>query len=101
MFKNLISFVEKYQDGDGAGQDVRHALLRHLVQTEAPGDEDAGGVQGGFGFPETSAHSGQPAAGGSGEEGDGSSESQTSQGGETDSPFGSVKIQPVVHEILC
>lgn len=40
----IFFFVEKYQDCDGAGSHIRHPLLRHLLQAEAPGDKDTGGV---------------------------------------------------------
>lgn len=58
--------TEKHEDGHGAGQNVRHPLLRHFLQTEAAGDQDSGRVQGGAGVPETSADSQPPAASGPG-----------------------------------
>lgn len=81
MTNPLLLFTEKHQDGDGAGPDVRHPLLRHLIQAEAAGDEDAGGVQGGAGVPEAPADGDQHAAHRSGEGGDRPPQSQTPQGG--------------------
>lgn len=52
---HILLFSEKHQDGDWTGQNVRHDVLRHLLQTEAPGHQDAGGVQAGAALPQTEA----------------------------------------------
>lgn len=50
-----LAFSEKHQDSDWTWQDVCHDVLRHLLQTEAPGDQDAGGVQARAALPQTEA----------------------------------------------
>ena len=62
-------FSEKHQDGRGARSNVCHDVLGHLLQTEAPGGKDPGGVQAGAGVPAAAAfcrqgHAGRGGGGG-------------------------------------